>query len=73
MPAYTVKVDKQSCLSSARCLDAFPDAFEFDEDHLAQPSVGAAKLRREQALEAARACPGLAISVLDEDGNEIEP
>jgi len=71
--SHTVRIDKQSCLSSGRCVAAAPEAFGWDEDHLADTRPAAATLSRERSAEIARSCPSLAISVLDENRNEIAP
>jgi ferredoxin len=70
--AFTLRVDKQSCQSSGRCVGAAPGAFALDADHLAEALPGAAQLSGEQALAIARGCPALAIHVLDEAGEEVE-
>ena len=70
---YSVRIDKQSCLSSGRCVGAAPEAFGWDEDHLADARAGASSLSREELLEIARNCPSLSITVLDENQNEIAP
>ncbi len=69
---YTVRIDKQSCSSSQRCANAVPEGFVMDEDHLGDVLPGAAELPLERLLEVARNCPVLAISIYDEDGNEVE-
>ena len=58
-----VEVDKQSCLSSGRCIEAAPEAFRFDEDFLAEATDEAPALPGEKLDAIARACPGLAIHV----------
>ena len=63
-------VDKQSCLSSGRCIDAAPDVFHYDDDRLAEASPAALPL--EKLLAIARNCPSIAITVFDDDGNEVE-
>ncbi len=68
-----VRVDKQGCLASGRCVSAAPDAFGWDEDGLADVRAGAASLSREQLVAIARNCPSLSIAILDERGNEIAP
>jgi ferredoxin len=68
----TARIDKRSCLSSGRCLEAEPQAFAWDEDDLGDVLPGASALSKERLLEIARRCPGLAISVLDEQGREID-
>ena len=68
---YAARVDKQSCSSSGRCCEAAPDSFFLDEDKLAGFRAGGA-VSNERILEIARRCPALAISVLDEQGREID-
>jgi ferredoxin len=58
-----VEVDKQSCLSSGRCIEAAPEAFRFDADFLAEPTAAAPSLPADKLHAIARACPGLAITV----------
>jgi ferredoxin len=67
-----VRVDRESCQSSGRCLAAAPEAFAFDRERLAEATPGAAALPLERALEIARACPALAIELFDVDGAPIE-
>ena len=69
----TVRIDKQGCLSSGRCVGAAPEAFGWDTDHLADVRPGASRLSRERLLEIARDCPSLSITILDENQNEIAP
>lgn len=71
--SYTVRIDKQGCLSSGRCIAAAPESFAWDEDRLADAKPEAASLSRERLLEIARSCPSLSITILDEDRNEIAP
>jgi ferredoxin len=68
----TARIDKQSCLSSGRCVTEAPEAFGFDADHLAEALPGAATLPLARLCEIARACPAFAIGVFDDDGAEIE-
>jgi ferredoxin len=67
-----VRVDRQSCQSSGRCVAAAPEAFAFDAEHLAALVPGAPALARERALAIARGCPALAIEVLGEDGAPLD-
>jgi ferredoxin len=71
--SYTVRIDKQGCLSSGRCVGAAPEAFAWDDDHLADVRPQAVSLSLERLVEIARGCPSLSITVLDEDRNEIAP
>jgi ferredoxin len=67
-----VRVDRESCQSSGRCLTAAPEAFTFDGDRLAETTPGAGRLSLEEAREIARGCPALAIEVFDERGELVE-
>ena len=65
--ACRVVIDKQSCLSSERCVIAEPEGFGLDADHIGQVLTGAGRFSRERLIEVARDCPGLAIAVWDDD------
>jgi ferredoxin len=65
-------VDKQSCQSSGRCVHAAPRAFGLDSDQLAEALAGTAELELARLIEIARACPAIAITVFDVDGNQVE-
>jgi ferredoxin len=67
-----VRVDRDSCQSSGRCVAAAPETFAFDADRLAEVGPGAAALTPERAREIALGCPALAIEVLGDDGEPIE-
>ncbi len=69
---YSARIDKQSCLASGRCVQAAPDAFAADADHLGEVLPGVKRLSREHLLEIARGCPALAIAVQDERGHAVE-
>ncbi len=69
----TVRIDKQGCLSSGRCVGAAPEAFGWDADHLADARPEASSLSRERLIEIARNCPSLSIAILDENADEIAP
>ncbi len=70
---FDVRIDKQGCLASGRCVAAAPEAFGWDEDQLGDVRPAAATLPREQLIAIARNCPSLSISVLDDARNEIAP
>ena len=70
---YSVRIDKHSCQSSGNCVEAAPEAFDFDADGLGDAGPAAGALARARLLEIVRRCPALAISVFDEAGNELEP
>ncbi len=68
-----VEIDKQSCSSSGRCVNAACDVFRLDDDFLAALIVDAPPLEPQQALEIARGCPTQAIRVFDEKGKALYP
>ena len=70
--AIQLRVDRESCQSSGRCLAAAPEAFALDGDRLAGATPAASALPLARALEIARGCPALAIEVLDESGAVVE-
>ena len=70
--AYTVKIDKQTCLSSGRCVTVAAEAFGFDGDELAEPLPGVASVPDERLLEIVKSCPSYAILLFDEQGRELD-
>jgi ferredoxin len=68
---FRIRVDRDSCQSSGRCVSAAPGVFAFDADRLAVAGP-AASLTREAALAIARGCPALAIEVIGDDGKALE-
>ena len=69
--ALTVRIDKDQCISSGKCMGDAPEAFSFDDDELAQAAPDAGTLDRARLLAIARNCPGQAITVIDEDGEVL--
>jgi ferredoxin len=69
---YRVRIDKQSCQSSGRCVAAVPGAFRLDGDHLAEPLPVASDLPEARQVQIARSCPALAISLHDAAGDEVD-
>ena len=71
--SYTVKIDKQSCASSGRCAQAAPKGFVMDDDYLGSVQPAAGEIPLDQLIQIAKNCPTLAITLLDENGEEIDP
>jgi ferredoxin len=67
-----VRVDRNGCMSSGRCIAAAPEVFAFDADRLARAVEGETALALDDALAIARGCPALAIEVLGEDGEPVD-
>ncbi|MGY1666432.1 ferredoxin [Geodermatophilus sp. SYSU D00696] len=70
--AYTVSVDKDTCLSSGRCVADAPAAFRFDDDELAEPVEPQPRADDDLLLAVARACPSAAIAVQDPAGRPVD-
>lgn len=71
MGRYTAKVDRELCVGAGACVESAPDAFAFDDEHIAVVLPGAEEQSDEKLLEVARTCPATAI-LLYEDGKEID-
>lgn len=67
------RVDSQTCQSSGRCIRDAPDVFEWDDDHLARARSAATHADPERLTAIARNCPAMAIVLMDDAGNEIDP
>jgi ferredoxin len=65
-------VDKDVCISSGKCVADAPQAFDFDDDEIAEAIDGHPGLSDDGLVEVARTCPSGAIHVHDADGVEIE-
>lgn len=70
---YRARVDHDVCVSSGACVLEAPEAFAYQDgpEALAVVLPGAADLTDERLVEVAGLCPVGAISIRDEDGNEV--
>jgi len=59
--SYIPVVDERECLAHGDCVEAAPDVFELDDIAVV---IGTAPL--ETILAAAKACPAVAISIVDD-------
>ncbi len=69
---YRASVDKDTCISSGRCVADAPATFRFDGDEIAEAAPHHPGLSDDALLGLARACPSGAIRVHDGAGAEIE-
>lgn len=70
--AYKAKVDRTLCIGTADCTRIAPNTFELDDE--AKATVKKQNVDTdEKILEAAKACPVLAIIVEDKDGKQVYP
>jgi cytochrome P450/ferredoxin len=65
-PANSLRVDRDSCMSSGRCVTEEPTAFRLGADDLAEPTPAAAALPTSRLREIAFQCPAAAIHVGDD-------
>lgn len=63
--SYLPRIDENACAAHGDCVDVAPNVFELDE---VARVIGTGP--PELILEAAEACPSVAITVIDEDTNE---
>jgi ferredoxin len=70
--SYTVRVDGDVCISTGNCVRRAPGAFAFDDDEISVPQPGAAELSDEELVQIARSCPVGAISLVGEDGKQVD-
>lgn len=69
---YRIVVDRNKCQGIGACVGAAPDAFEIDSEGKAVV-IKAAGADDDTVLEAAEACPLEAITLYDEDGEQVYP
>lgn len=68
--SYRVTIDKDTCVSSGKCVADHPTAFTFDADELSTVAAGVTDLDDATLLKAARRCPSGAIELTDIDTGE---
>ena len=68
---FFARVDKELCISSGKCVGDRPSHFRFDDDELAE-AIPLVKIENPaDFLAVVRNCPGDAISIVDDQGNEV--
>lgn len=72
MPYKSIVVDREKCISAGSCVAVAPEVFELDAEGKAivKSATGASD---EVILDAARACPTLAITLVDSNGKQVVP
>ena len=70
---FRIVVDRERCVGFGTCVDVAPSIFTFDaEGKAAAPMEG--EFPPQRLFDAAKACPALAIAVLDaENGDAVYP
>lgn len=66
-----IRIDRLLCVGFGDCIDVAPDVFVLDEDGIATFTAHADGDDRDRLIRACQACPVDALSVFDEDGNQL--
>jgi ferredoxin len=69
---YRIIVNRELCESNAECVSLAPEVFELDEEDLCVV-VDPEGAKSKRILLAARACPVDAITLIDNDGEQVWP
>ena len=69
----TVRIDRLLCVGFGDCIERAPDLFEFDGETIAIFTEEAMSAARERILDACDSCPVDALTVLDENGEQLVP
>lgn len=74
----TVRIEKDTCISTGNCIKLAPDVFEFDAKKIVAFTDGSAHAKlsdadRDRIVEACSLCPVDALKVYDADGNQLVP
>jgi ferredoxin len=67
-----IRVDRELCESNAECVSLAPTVFELDDEELCVV-IDPEGAKRQRVLDAACACPTDAITLIDDDGEQVWP
>jgi ferredoxin len=67
-----IRIDRGLCVGFGDCIEGAPEGFELDGDGLAV-FTAPEKVERSRLLKACDACPVDAITVWDENGQQLVP
>lgn len=70
--ALQIIVDREKCISAASCVAVAPEVFELDGEGKAVVKSATGD-PDDVIIDAAKACPTLAITIIGEDGKQIVP
>jgi ferredoxin len=69
----TMKIDRNLCIGAATCIAIAPKAWAFDDEAKAIILDTCDEETDEILLEAAQACPVMAIVITDQNGKQLFP
>jgi ferredoxin len=67
-----IEVDREKCIGAGNCVEIAPTVFQLDDEKKAVV-LDADSVDRDTLIEAADVCPTLAITIWDENGEQIYP
>ena len=73
-----IKIDRTKCVGTTACIDNAPSVFELDSQSIAKIKDGfditkADAETKQKIIEAAKSCPTLALTAIDDAGKQIWP
>ena len=69
----TVRIDRETCISTGNCMKVAPDVFEFDGEKICVFRGDLPAIERERMIEACHVCPVDALIVIDAGGAQLVP
>jgi len=70
--SYSIRIDRAICAGDEECVNLAPEVFQLDDEGLCVV-VDPEGAEDEPILDAARACPVDAITLIDEYGDQVWP
>ncbi len=68
-----ISINENSCMGCGACTIVAPEIFELNKQNISSVKTGYTEKQEELVLRAAQACPVKAISIKDEQNNQIYP
>lgn len=69
----TVQIDKNRCITEENCISVAPEVFELDEGQVVTFVDDPEDIDPFFLEDACRVCPVDALTLIDEDGNQLVP
>lgn len=67
----TIRIDRMLCVGFGDCMEVAADVFEFDAEGVVTFRADAPEIEEDRLIQACDICPVDALSVFDEDGNQL--
>jgi ferredoxin len=68
-----VRIDRLLCVGFGDCIEVAPDLWEFDDDGIVVFVDPLPDVDRDRLIASCESCPVDALSVHDDDGNQLAP